>query len=130
LRIATGFIERCEVAERVELLCGEAVDQLRSVQGPYDMCFIDTDPRDCRRCLDLGLQVLRVGGLVIANNLLWRGLVAEPGLEGDRDSEDMRAFGGYFVMYPQLESIVLPVAGGVGLAVKSTHLTTDVGGPF
>ncbi len=42
----------------------------------------------------------------------------------------MRAFNGYFMMHPQLVSLVLPLGDGLGVAVKSRPLISEMGGPF
>ena len=134
LEQARSFLERAEVAERVELLRGEALEILRGLEGPFDLVYLDGDKLSYRRCLDLSLQLLRVGGLVVADNLLWKGHVADPpGAEGDEDeaaTEAIAAFNGYLMMHPQLDALVLPLGDGLGIAVKKQTLVTDLGGPF
>jgi predicted O-methyltransferase YrrM len=130
LERAREFLERGGVAERVELIEGEALDSLSRLEGEFDLIYIDADKAGYRRYLDLGLQRLRVGGLVIADNLLWKGLVADPAVEEDEATAALRAFNGYFLSHPQLASLIIPLGDGVGIASKTQPLITERGGPF
>ncbi len=125
---AAAWLERGGVSERVELLHGEALELLPALAPPFEMVYIDADKRQLRRYLDLVLPKLSVGGLVAVDNLLWKGLVA--GDADDETTEAIRAFNGYFMIHPQLRSVLLPLGDGVGLAVKTRPLVTELGGPF
>ena len=125
---ARGWLERGGVADRVELLCGEAVELLPALTGPFELAYLDADKLHLRRYLDLLLPKLAVGGLVVVDNLLWKGRVAAD--ETDEETEAIRAFNGYFMMHPQLNSVLLPLGDGVGLATKTRPLVTEMGGPF
>ncbi|HEY0783228.1 MAG TPA: O-methyltransferase [Thermoanaerobaculia bacterium] len=131
-RIATarGFLERAGVLDRVELLEGKALDVLLRLPGPFDLAYVDAVKREYRRYLDLILPRLRVGGLVVLDNLLWQGQVAEPPDEPDEQADALRAFNGYLAMHPQLQALVLPLGDGVGIAVKTKTLISEMGGPF
>jgi caffeoyl-CoA O-methyltransferase len=133
-RIATarGFLERAGVADRVELIEGVALEVLHRLEGPLDLVYIDAVKTEYRRYLDLLLPKLRVGGLLICDNLLWGGLVADPPEDEPEDDETraLRAFNGYLMMHPQLQSVVLPVGDGLGVATKTKPLIIEMGGPF
>ena len=125
---AKSWLERGGVADRVELHCGEALEILPTLTGPFELVYVDGDKLHLRRFLDLLLPKLAVGGLVVVDNLLWKGHVA--GDQMDDETEAIRAFNGYFMMHPQLRSVVLPLGDGVGLATKTQPLVTEMGGPF
>jgi predicted O-methyltransferase YrrM len=72
-----------------------------------------------RRYLDLGLVRLKAGGLVIVDNLLWGGKVADETEQSDPSTLALRDFNHYFVNHPQLQAQVLPVGDGLGYAVKT-----------
>jgi len=126
---ARGYLERGGVAERVELLEGPALELLARLEGPLDLAYLDGDKREYRRTLDLLLPKLRVGGLVVVDNLLWGGKVADLD-EDDPETAAIRAFNGYFLIHPQLASVLLPLGDGVGLGTKTKPLITEMGGPF
>ena len=125
---AMTWLERGGVADRVELRCGEALELLPSLAGPFELAYVDADKPQLRRYLDLLLPKLVVGGLVVIDNLLWKGRVA--GDDMDDETEAIRAFNGYLMMHPQLRAVVLPLGDGVGLAAKTKPLATEMGGPF
>lgn len=127
---ARGFLARDGVADRVELLCGPALEVLGTLSGPFDLAYLDAVKTDYRRYLDLLLPKLRVGGLVVCDNLLWAGQVADPQDDEAPEAEALRAFNAYLMMHPQLAAVVLPLGDGVGLATKTRPLRSELDGPF
>jgi predicted O-methyltransferase YrrM len=130
LAAARGYLERAGVAGRVELVQGAALEVLPRLEGPFDLAYIDAVKLEYRRYLDALLPKLRVGGLVVCDNLLWGGEVAEPPDDERSEVAALRAFNGYLMMHPQLQAVVLPLGDGVGLATKTRPLRTELGGPF
>lgn len=134
LRLATArtYLSRGRVLERVELLEGRALDLLPNLQGPFDLAYLDALKTEYRHYLDLVLPRLAVGGVVVVDNLLWHGRVAEPPDEEavDAETEAIRAFNPYFLSHPQLRAVILPLGDGVGLAIKTQPLISELGGPY
>lgn len=131
--VASEYVARAGLSDRIEFVGGEAVEVMRTLAPPFDLVYIDADKSDYRRLLDLSLQLLRLGGMVAIDNLLWKGQVADP--PDDPDDEDdqaetVRAFNGYFTMHPQLDALILPLGDGFGVGVKTKPLVTDLGGPY
>jgi len=127
---ARGYLERGGVLDRVDLLEGKALDVLPRLPGPFDLVFVDAIKTEYRRYLDHTLPKMRVGGLLVFDNLLWGGLVAAPPEEDDEDADALRAFNGYLMMHPQLDSVVLPVGDGLGVATKIKPTILEMGGPW
>lgn len=127
---AREYLERGGVAERIELIEGNALETLERLEPPFDLAYLDAKKTEYRRYLDAVLRLLRVGGMVVADNLLWGGRVADPPAEEDDDTRALRAFNGYFLIHPQLTSVILPLGDGVGLATKRRPLVQEMGGPF
>jgi caffeoyl-CoA O-methyltransferase len=132
LAAARDYLTRGGVIDRVELVEGAALDELPRLAGPFDLAYIDAVKTEYRRYLDLLLPRLRVGGLVVADNLLWKGQIAEPTGTTPEDAETraLRAFNGYLMIHPQLEAVILPFGDGLGLATKTKQLVSEMGGPF
>jgi caffeoyl-CoA O-methyltransferase len=130
LATARGFLERAGVAGRVDLVEGAALDVLPRLQGVFDLVYVDAVKTEYRRYLDLALPRVRVGGLIVCDNLLWGGRVAEPPEEGDAAAEALWSFNGYLMMHPQLQAVVLPLGDGLGVATKTKPLISEMGGPF
>ena len=128
--LARGFLDRAGVLERIELIDGEALQVLPRLDGPFDLVYLDALKEEYRRYLDLALPKMALGGLVVVDNALWKGRVAEPPAEEDRAADAIRAFNGYLMIHPQLEAVLLPLGDGVGLAVKTKTTIMEMGGPF
>jgi len=113
---ATGYLRRAGFFEQVEIKRGKALEVMPQIDETFDLLFIDAVKEEYSRYLDLGLPRLRVGGVVIVDNLLWGGLVAS----GDTESSTvaLREFNSYFMNHPQLLAEVLPIGDGLGYAVK------------
>lgn len=131
IALARGYLERGGVADRVEILEGAALEVLQRLDGPpFDMVYVDAVKKEYRRYLDLLLPRLRVGGLIVIDNLLWKGRVAEPSEDDDENADALRAFNGYLMMHPQLQAVVLSVGDGLGIATKTKPLISEMGGPY
>lgn len=130
LAAARGYLERAGVAGRAELVEAEALDAIARLEPPFDLAWVDAEKADYRRYLDRLLPLVRVGGLLVFDNLLWKGRVAEPPDDDDPAADALRAFNGYLTIHPQLASSVLPLGDGVGVAVKLQATVLERGGPF
>ena len=113
---ATGYLKRAGVLNQVEIERGKALEVMPNLNETFDLLFIDAMKEEYSQYLDLGLPLLRTGGVVIVDNLLWGGKVAT----GDTESSTvaLREFNPYFMNHPQLIAEVLPVGDGLGYAVK------------
>jgi caffeoyl-CoA O-methyltransferase len=129
LATARGYLERAGVADRVELVQGAALEVLPGLEGPFDLVYLDAVKTEYRRYLDVALPKLRVGGLIVCDNLLWKGRVADPEAD-DREAEALRAFNGYLMIHPQLQAVVLPLGDGLGVATKIKPTIFEMGGPY
>ncbi|HET7112276.1 MAG TPA: O-methyltransferase [Pyrinomonadaceae bacterium] len=116
IKAASGYLGRAGLADRVRIERGKALDVMPRLNESFDLLFIDAVKEEYKKYLDLGLQRLRSGGVVIVDNLLWGGRVAA----GDTESSTvaLREFNEYFIKHPQLRAVVLPVGDGLGYAVK------------
>jgi predicted O-methyltransferase YrrM len=132
LAAARGYLERGGVADRVELVEGEALDAVARLQPPFDLAWVDAAKADYRRYLDRLLPLVTVGGLLVFDNVLWHGRVAEPADDGEEDAaaDHLRAFNGYLMIHPQLAASVLPLGDGVALAAKLKPTILEQGGPY
>jgi caffeoyl-CoA O-methyltransferase len=118
IRAASGYLKRAGVLDRVEIERGKALEVMPNLEETFDLLFIDAVKQEYSQYLDLGLQRLRTGGVIVVDNLLWGGKVAE----GDTESSTvaLREFNDYFINHPQLLAEVLPVGDGLGYAVKTS----------
>ncbi len=127
---ARSYLERAGLAERVTVIEGDALEVLRRREGPIDLAYVDCVKTDYRRYLDLLLPHLVVGGMLVFDNVLWKGQVAVEAEEEGPEARALRAFNGYLMIHPQLAAVILPLGDGVGLATKTRPLISEMGGPW
>jgi predicted O-methyltransferase YrrM len=120
INAASGFLARANFREQVRIERGKALDVMPRLKDTFDILFLDAVKEEYSQYLDLGLPLLRNGGVVIVDNLLWGGKVADESEQSDPSTIALRNFNHYFVNHRQLRAIVLPVGDGLGYAVKIT----------
>ena len=120
INAATMFLERANLFDGVRIERGKALDVMPRLTDTFDILYIDAVKEEYAQYLDLGLPLLRSGGVVIVDNLLWGGRVAQPAAADDEEStRALREFNRYFMNHPQLRSEILSVGDGLGYAVKT-----------
>lgn len=118
---ARGFVEEAGLTSRIEVRQGAAISELEKIEGPIDLAYVDCVKEEYPRYLELLVARLAPRGVIVADNVLWRGLVAKEGSvpETERErTEALRAFNLALVQHPRLRGIVLPLGDGVGYAVR------------
>lgn len=108
------------VSERIELREGDATLGLPAGYQ-FDCLFIDAAKGQYQKFLELYLPLLSPGGLVISDNVLFRGLVANRDEANKRQRplvEKIDRFNHYLVNHPQLETAVVPIGDGIAISIK------------
>ena len=120
INAASGYFERANLFDQVQVKRGKALDVMPQLDETYDLLYIDAVKEEYAQYLDLGLPRLRSGGVVVVDNLLWGGRVAQPANSADESSTiALREFNDYFINHPQLRSEILSVGDGLGFAAKT-----------
>lgn len=109
-------------ADRVSVIVGDAMRFLHKVAGPFDLIFQDSDKQLYEPMLDRLLELLRPGGLLVADNVLWNGEVI-PGFVrdkkySDRDTNAIIDFSRRVARDARLYTSFLQVGDGVSVSVK------------
>ncbi len=117
--VARGFIARAGLDGQVEVREGAATSVLEKLEGTWDLAYVDCVKEEYVRYLELLVPRLRAGGIVVADNVLWRGLVAADEVpESERVRvEALRAFN-RAVLSPPMRGVILPLGDGVAYAVR------------
>jgi len=119
INAASKYFQRANLTDHVRIERGKALDVMPHLTDTFDILYIDAVKEEYAQYLDLGLPLLGQGGVVIVDNLLWGGEVAQPAAAGDESStRALRDFNRYFMNHPQLRSEILSVGDGLGYAVK------------
>lgn len=117
--LARRYWERAGVAGRIELRIGPALDTLRALAGEeaFDFAFIDADKTNYDGYYERALTLLRQGGLIVIDNVLWSGAVADP-KRNDADTTALRALNRKLHGDERIDLSLLPLADGITLARK------------
>jgi predicted O-methyltransferase YrrM len=104
--------------DRVDLRVGDARRMVRELSAapPFDFAFIDADKAGYPDYLEAAASLLRPGGMVAADNALWRGKVVRPAEEGDEATAALRAYNRTVAEDPRFEGVVLPIRDGLSVA--------------
>ena len=118
---ARAFVADAGLAARVEVREGKAIDVLLATEEPIDLAYVDCAKEEYPRYLELLVPRLGARGVIIADNVLWKGFVASTHVPaGERvRTEALRAFNRAIVSEPKLRAVVLPLGDGVAYAVKT-----------
>jgi len=120
IRRAEDYLTRAGVRERVRIEKGYALEVIPHLKETFDLVYLDAMKEEYSDYLDQALPLLRVGGVVVADNVLWGGQVAgEIRAENQREStEALRRFNEHFINHPQLRSEILSFGDGIAYGVK------------
>jgi predicted O-methyltransferase YrrM len=120
--VARKYWAKAGVADRIELKLGPAADSLQAMlkegaKGKVDFAFIDADKTNYETYYDLVLQMLRPGGLLAIDNVLWGGDVANP-KKKDEDTEAIRRINKKVHADERVDVSLVPIGDGLTLARK------------
>jgi predicted O-methyltransferase YrrM len=119
---ARSYLERGGVAERVDLIEGDALETLPALEGPFDLLFVDASKGEYARYIELAMPKLSERALMVVDNLLMSGEVALP-----EDAEtswnpgslaSARRLSSELLSSGDWLACVLPVGDGVGVAAR------------
>jgi caffeoyl-CoA O-methyltransferase len=116
--IARRYWDKAGVADRITLTLGPATETLRALDGPVDLAFIDADKQNYPAYYEILMDKLRPGGLILVDNTLWSGRVADPAYD-DETTQAIREFNDLVAEDPRVTTTILPVADGLTLIRKS-----------
>ncbi len=112
---ARGHLQRLGLLPVVRFHVGEAVAALREADGRFDIIFSDIDKEGYPASLAVIRQRLSPGGLLLVDNMFWRGRVVDPG-DTDPETEAIRTFTRAVFADPEFVSTIVPLRDGVLVA--------------
>ncbi len=120
IAMATDFIKRSQLDSKINLIEGNALDILPTLTKRYDLIFLDADKQDYKKLFYCSLMLLKKGGILFIDNLLWHGFVASSRVPNDykKSTEIIKEFNKIFMKQNSLRSTILPIGDGIGLGVK------------
>ena len=121
-QIARSYWQEAGVVEKIDLRLAPAVDTLQALvaggeAGTFDFALIDADKENYERYYELCLELLRAGGLVAIDNVLWHGRVIDRSVSDD-DTAAIREFNSALHVDSRVSLSLVPIGDGMTLARK------------
>ena len=110
--------ERAGVSERINLHLGNAVETLSALTGPYDLAFIDANKREYLQYYELVLPLMKKGGIILADDVLWDGKVYDMPDSTDSQTRELIKFNTFVAGDSRVEQVMLPLRDGISLIRK------------
>ena len=116
--MARAYIGRSAFAGCIDFKIGDALDLLPTIEGLFDLVFIDADKREYKAYYDLVFDKVPPGGFILADNTLWDGKVLAPLERGDRQTAALLEFNDYVAADRRVEKFILPLRDGITIIRK------------
>ena len=113
--IARRYFAESPNGHKISIRMGSALNTIKTLTGPLDFVFIDADKPNYSSYYEACLPLLKPGGLIVADNVLWSGKVIDP---QDDDTRAIVAFNDLVRSDPRVENVCLTVRDGMMLARK------------
>ena len=115
--IARRHIDASPHRDQIDIRVGPAIDTLKSLDGPFDLAFIDADKTGYLDYYEAIVPTLAPGGVIAVDNVLWSGRVLDdaPADEIDESTRALREFNDRVVADERVECVMLPLRDGVTL---------------
>ncbi|MEK9628190.1 MAG: class I SAM-dependent methyltransferase [Nitrospinota bacterium] len=113
--VAKKYFNLSPHGKKITLMEGPALDSLKKVSGPFDMAFIDADKENYSNYYETILPLIRSGGLIAIDNVLWSGRVLDPQDNSDKAIHQLNEL---VVKDDRVESVLLTVRDGLNCVIK------------
>lgn len=118
--IISGF-EKAEAEDKIRLHIGDCKDTLRRLKEEgrmYDIVYIDANKREYCEYYNLVFDMIRPGGLILADNVIWDGKVCQDPMPQDKQTLGIAAFNDLVTEDRRVESVIIPLRDGLNLIRK------------
>jgi caffeoyl-CoA O-methyltransferase len=118
-RVGRPYWEKAGVAHKINLRIAPAIETLAALPRDlhFDLAFIDADKGGYIAYFEALLPLIRKGGVILIDNVLWTGAVVNPAAD-DKDTLAIRKFNDLVAADPRVECVMLPIADGLTLLRK------------
>lgn len=119
--LAHENIQKLGLENNIEIIYGDALEVLENIHGEFDMVFLDAAKGHYDHFLPMCLKLLKTNGLLVGDNVLFRGMVATNKLLIRRKItivKRMRKYLTHISSMKELETVILPIGDGIALSCK------------
>jgi len=112
-KVAIDFFKKANLDDKIQTMIKPALDSLNELKNnTFDMVFIDADKMNYKEYYERSLNLLGKGGLIIVDNVLWHGEVADED-NLDKYTVNIREFNSYVANDKRVEQIIVPLGDGM-----------------
>jgi len=116
--IAQKYFVKSGLADRIFQHIGDAREIIPSIGQKFDLVFIDADKREYSEYYNLVFDHVRVGGFILADNILWDGKVVDPDAACEEQTRGILEFNDLIQNDSRVRNVILPVRDGIMVAQK------------
>lgn len=116
--IAQKYFKKSGLADRIVQHIGDAREIIPSIGQKFDLVFIDADKREYSEYYNLAFDHVRVGGFILADNILWDGKVVDPDAACEEQTRGILEFNDLVQNDSRVRNVILPVRDGIMVAQK------------
>jgi len=120
--VARRYWEKAGVAGKIDLRIAPALETLDAAIArgvpPFDVAFIDADKQNVGAYYERALELVRIGGWILVDNVLWDGAVADPSAD-DPDTRALRAISAKAAGDDRVAAALVPVCDGLLVALRT-----------
>lgn len=121
VRVAKDNIKKVGLEKRINVIEGDAKEILKTLDGKYDMIFIDASKGQYNEFFNHCMKMLKKGGIIVSDNVLYKGMTANDELIERRKITIVRRLRTYIDMlcnHPELDTDILPIGDGIALSIR------------
>ena len=116
IAFARKYFDLSTNGKKITQVEGSALESLKFIKGPFDMAFIDADKENYSNYYEIILPMIRSGGLIAVDNVLWSGRVLDP---KDNSDKAIHQFNERVIQDERVESVLLTVRDGLNCIIKN-----------
>jgi caffeoyl-CoA O-methyltransferase len=116
--IAQRYAEEAGVSDRIDYRLGPALETIATLDGPFELVFIDADKPNYVNYYEATLPLLAEGGLMVVDNTLWSGRVVDAD-DQEETTRAIRALNDHVLADPRVENVLLTVRDGMNLVWRT-----------
>ena len=114
--IAKKFFDRSKYKEKISLLIEDATKAIENISEKIDLAFIDADKVNYTKYYDMLFPKLKIGGLIVADNVLWSGKVTKK--VSDNETQSIKNFNTKVKNDERVENLIVGIRDGIMLCQK------------
>jgi predicted O-methyltransferase YrrM len=119
--IIKKYIQKAELNKKVNLLIGNALELIPTLNETWDLIFIDADKTNYLTYYNLLLPFLSDRGMMLVDNVLWSGKVIEEIKHNDKDTKAIREFNAFVQQDIRVKNMILPFRDGIMMIQKHAN---------